>query len=95
MDRFLDVLGQTEMASRTNDLKGIDFFRILENFIDEALTFSADLISKKHFQKFVLAMEDYLKLKLVSQSRNFEENEHLKRRKTFVNTVHQKNGLTN
>ena len=37
MDRFLDVLGQTEMdPTLTNDTKGGDFFHILENFIRES-----------------------------------------------------------
>ena len=40
MDRFVRVLGQTELdptRTCTNDLKGVDFFRILENFILETI----------------------------------------------------------
>jgi hypothetical protein len=42
MDRFVDVLRQIELnPSRTNDVMGVDFFRLLENFILEALDSSS------------------------------------------------------
>lgn len=91
MDRFLSVLCDTEKdMTRTNDLKGVDVFRILENFIDEILTFSTDLLSKKQFQQFLLVLEDYVGSKYSSQPKYSEENKHLKKRKAFVNRVHKK-----
>lgn len=91
MDRFLSVLSQTEMdPSRTNDLKSVDFFRILENFVEEVFAFSADLLSRRHLQRFILVLEEYVGLKPPSQPKYSLEDEHLKRRKIFVNSVHKK-----
>lgn len=91
MDRFLSVLSQTEKdPTRTNDLKGTDFFRILENFIDGVLTFSKNVVSKIQLQKFILVLEEYIHSKPLFQRMYPEEVEHLKKRKSFVKQVHEK-----
>lgn len=60
MDRFLDVLGQTEMdPSRTNDLKGTDFFFIPENFIHETLMFDDQDVENDAEQPYA-TLEDFV-----------------------------------
>lgn len=86
----MDVLGQTELdPSRTNDLKGVDFFRILENFIRETLESSSPGLTKAQLRRFVLVLEQYLALKMDVQSRpkHDAESDHMKRRKQFLNKL--------
>lgn len=61
MDRLLDVLSQTEQdPSRMNDEKGKDLFRILENFIREALSLSAAGLTRRQLYQFLVALAKYL-----------------------------------
>ena len=92
MDRFLDVLGQTELdPSRTNDSKNIDFFQILENFIRGILTSSYPGLSKLQLHHFTLALESYMLLKPGVNSKDQTEQGHLKRRKIFTTKAQKEN----
>ena len=85
MDRFLDVLGQTEMdPTLTNDTKGGDFFYILENFIFEALSPWAAGLKKKQLDEFILTLKEYSSLQPKAQAADVLESQHLKGRKTFL-----------
>ena len=93
MDRFVSVLGQIELdPSRTNDLKGVDFFRILENFIREALNSSSGGVTRSQLYRFVLELEKYTGLKVEAHKRlrDRAENEHIKRRNQFLTTLQKK-----
>lgn len=91
MDRFLRVLGQLELHSnRSNDTKSVDLFQILENFIVETLFSSSLDLSRPQLLRFILALEDYLKLKPTARSQSRDDQEHLKKRKVFIAKVQKK-----
>ena len=91
MDRFVDVLGETEIdPSRTNDLKGTDFFYILENFIQETLSPLGCVLTKRQLGSFLLALEKYLLLEPEKESDSEEEISHLERRGNFCTKVEKK-----
>lgn len=97
MDRFVDVLGQTELdPSRTNDLKGVDFFRILENFISEALDPSSAGLTRAQLHRFVLVLEKYAALRFEPHGRwrDRSESEHMKRRREFLNKLRKKSWIS-
>lgn len=50
-------------SNRSNDTKSVDLFQILENFIVETLFSSSPDLSRPQLLRFILALEDYLKLK--------------------------------
>ncbi len=84
MNRFLRVLGQTELdLSRTNDSKSVDFFQILENFILESLGASTPDLTRAQLHKYVLALENYLQLTIPAKSSNWDDQAHLNRRVKF------------
>ncbi len=90
MDRFVDVLGQVELdPSRTNDLKGVDFFRILENFMREALDSSSAGLTRAQLHRFVFMLEKYAALRFEANGRPRDraESEHMKRRNKFLNKL--------
>lgn len=71
--------------NKTNDLKKIDSFRILKNFIDEVFTLSKNVVDQKQFQKFVFVLEEYASIKPFFQpTMHSKDIEHLKKRKSFV-----------
>lgn len=93
MDRFVDMLGQIELdPSRTNGLKGVDFFRILENFIGEALDPSWAGLTRAQLRRFVLVLEKYtgLRFKAHGRSGDHGESEHMERRKEFLNKLRKR-----
>lgn len=53
----------------------------------ETLLSSSQELSKKQLHRFVLALKNYLELKVPARSKNRGEQEHLKRRKAFVATT--------
>lgn len=56
----MDVLAQTELnPSKTNDLKGVDFFRILENFIKECRGPPSAGLTTAQLHRFVDVLEVY------------------------------------
>lgn len=91
MDRFLRVLGQLELRpNRSNDTKSVDLFQILENFIAETLFSSYPGLSRPQLHRFILALEDYLKLKPSARSQSRDDQEHLKKREVFIAKVQKK-----
>ncbi len=63
INRFLRVLGQTKLdLSRLNDSKSVDFFQILENFLLESLGASTPDLTRAQFHKYLLALENFLRL---------------------------------
>jgi hypothetical protein len=88
MDRFVDVLRQTELdPSRTNDVKGADFFRLLENFILEALSLSSAGLMRAQLERFVLSLEKYINQKFDTEDRT--EAAHMNRRKKFLKRLRE------
>ena len=88
MDRFVDVLGETELdPTRTNDLKSVDFFRILENFILETLRINTNDLSKIQLRQFVLQFEKYLQIAPFDDKNEHDERAHLVKRRQFVKKV--------
>lgn len=85
MDRFVRVLGQTELdPTRTNNLKGADFFRILENFHLETILPNSTNLTKRQINIFLLRFRKYLDSKPLMKKNQREEREHLVRRVQFV-----------
>lgn len=85
MDRFVRVLGQTELdPTRTNDLKGVDFFRILENFILETILPNTTMLTKRQLHIFILEFQKYLNFKPLMGKTQVDEQDHLARRIQFV-----------
>lgn len=92
MDRFLEVLGQTEMDPHlTNDSKAVDFFQVLENFIKETLSEYSQELTKSQLYSFILVFKDYLKLIPPIPKKDRQEQGHLKRRKVFVAKAEKEN----
>lgn len=90
MNRFLRVLGQTELdLSRTNDSKGVDFFPILEIFMLETLGASTLDLTRVQLHKYVLALENCLELAPPTKSSNRDEQAHLDRRVKFEKMAKQ------
>ncbi len=84
MNRFLRVLGQTELdLSRTIDSKSVDFFQILENFILESLGTSTPDLTRTQLHKYLLTLENYLQLTIPAKSSNWDDQAHLNRRVKF------------
>ena len=82
MDKFLDILNQTEIdSSRTNDLKGVNIFYILENLIYETLFPLNSILTKRQLKFFISALDKYLSLTLEKELE--EEMPHLKCRENF------------
>jgi len=87
MDRFVDVLRQIELdPSRTNNVIGTDFFRLLENFIREALDESAGL-TRAQLERFTLALEKYVNQKFEADVGDRAESRHMDRRKKFLKAL--------
>lgn len=92
MDRFLEVLGQTEMDPHlTNDSKAVDFFQVLENFIQETLSEYSQELTKSQLYSFILVFKDYLKLIPPIPKKDRQEQGHLKRQKVFVAKAEKEN----
>lgn len=84
MDRFVNVLKETELdPTRTNDLKLVDFFRILENFILETLSVNNANLTKIQLRQFVLQFDKYLRLAPLVDKSEQDEQAHLVRRRQF------------
>ena len=91
MDRFLEVLGQKELdPSRTKDLKILDLFQRLENFIKEALSLSLPGLTKTQLHQFVLNLEKYILLEPQLRSEDWTENAHMERRQVFLKRLRKK-----
>ena len=85
MDRFVRVLGQTELdPTRTNDLRGVAFFRILENFILETIRPNTTTLTKRQLHIFILQFKKYLDFKPLIGENQLDERNHLVRRIQFV-----------
>ena len=81
MDRFFRVLDQTELdPTCTNNLKDVDFFRILENFILESIFPNTTTFIKWQLHIFIFQFEKYLNLKLLIGKNQPDERNHLVRR---------------
>lgn len=84
MDRFVRVLGQTELdPTRTNDLKEVEFFRILENFKLETLFPDTTNLTKRQLRQFIFQFEKYLGSKPSVDEDEQDEHAHLVRRLQF------------
>jgi hypothetical protein len=97
MDRFVDVLGQTELnSSRTSDFKNVDIFRILENFIRETLRPWSAGLTRAQLYRFVFVLEKYAALRYEAHGRlkDHAKSEHMKRRREFLIQLHEKNWIT-
>lgn len=84
MDRFVRVLGQTEFDTiRSNDLQGMSFFRILENFIVETVFPDSTNLTKRQLHLFILRFKKYLSLKPAIVKDEHDEQDHLVGRLEF------------
>jgi len=93
MDRFVDVLRQIELdPSRTNDVIGVDFFRLLENFILEALDSSSAGLTRAQLERFVLVLEKYANQEFGANIglEDRTEGAHMDRRTKFLRKLHMK-----
>jgi hypothetical protein len=88
MDRFLEVLRVLEMdPSKTNDLKAVDCFNILLNFILECLGPSKGELTKAQLSRFILVLEKYVHQDIKANKGGLDytgEKEHMTRRAKFV-----------
>lgn len=92
MDRFVDVLRQIELdPSRTNDVMGVDFFRLLENFILEALGPESAGLTRAQLERFVPVLEKYVNQKFGADIgvEDRAEGAHMDRRKKFLKRLHK------
>jgi hypothetical protein len=90
MDRFVDVLRQIELnPSRTNDVMGVDFFRLLENFILEALDSSSAGLTRAQLEQFVLVLEKYANQKFGADIGVEDRAAHMDRRKKFLKILYK------
>ena len=62
-----------------NDEKNVDFFQFLENFIGETLKTLKSELTKRQFNKFVVTLENYLKLKLPVQTEDDGKEEYIQK----------------
>ena len=88
----MDVLGHIELdPSRTNDVKGVDFFHILENYIRESLESSSTALTRAQLHRFVLRLEEYAnqRIKASPRSNDHAESKHLSRRNKFTSKLHK------
>ena len=97
MDRFVDVLRQIELdPSRTNDVKGVELFRLLENFILEALGSSSAGLTRAQLEQFVLVLEKYANQIFEADVgvRDRAEGAHMGRRKKFLKRLHEQEWIS-
>jgi hypothetical protein len=96
MDRFVDILRQIELdPSRTNDVKGVELFRLLENFILEALGSSSAGLTRAQLEQFVLVLEKYANQKFEADVGvgDRAEGAHMARRKKFLKRLREWNWI--
>lgn len=96
MDRFVKVLGQIEVgSSRTKNLRGTEFFHILENFISETLTLDVPVFTRRQLKSFIVALKNYSTITL-DRSLFLEEDEisHLDRQNVFLFRLEKEEWLT-
>jgi hypothetical protein len=94
MNRFLEVLMEIERdPAKTNDLKSVDVFRILENFINEALTDFAAGLTEAQLCQFVLVLESYSRQELSKDWYCQAEKVHRGRRDRFMKDMERRNWL--
>lgn len=91
MDRFVRVLGQKLDPNCTNDLKGVDLFRILENFIVKTVCPDTTNLTKRQLHLFILRFEKYLGLKPLVDKDKHDERDHLVRRLKFEKKAKKEN----
>jgi hypothetical protein len=97
MDRFVEVLQQIELdPSRTNDVKGVEIFRLLENFISEVLGASSAGLTRTQLEQLVLVLDKYAKQKFEADVgvRDRAEAAHMDRRKKFLGRLHKMNWIS-